>query len=69
MHTDDTIRNLKSVRPKMITTFFLNKCVGEPTLEKTAWQKDGLTGKPNTRVFDSIRPSSKALLATSFEGQ
>lgn len=34
-----------------------------------ARQNDGRTGKPNTRVWECSRPSTKALLATSSDGQ
>lgn len=42
---------------------------GKLTLERTERQKEGLIGNPKTRVWDSSRPSSNALFATSSDGQ
>lgn len=41
----------------------------DTTFDRIALQKEGLIGKPYTRVWDSSRPSSNALFATSSEGQ
>lgn len=39
------------------------------TFTRTALAKEGLMGKPKTRIWDSSRPSRAAFFATSSEGQ